>query len=61
MKFFALEICSRSPIVTKKPPIQKNVSTAKYAAGTKVGIPGVCNIYIVSIQFLIFINLNHIS
>jgi hypothetical protein len=48
-------------MVTRKPPIQKKVSTAKYAAGTRVGIPGVVNISSVSIQFLIFMNLNHIS
>lgn len=27
-------------MVMRKPPIQKKVSTAKYAAGARVGMPG---------------------
>jgi hypothetical protein len=32
-------------IVIKNPPIQKKISTAKYAAGDKVIIPGVVTIF----------------
>lgn len=61
MKFLAFLIGYIIPIVMRKPPIQKNVSTAKYAAGTIVGMPGVVRMSMVYIQFLIFMNLNHIS
>lgn len=58
MKFFTFFSCSTIPRVIKNPPIQKKVSTAKYAAGRIVVRPGVVKISKLSVQFLIFINLN---
>jgi hypothetical protein len=56
-----LAIFSANVIVSRNPPIQKNTSTAKYAAKASVERPGVVRIDMDWIQFLIFINLNHSS